>query len=223
MSGRDRKWGGTFWALLFVGVGLAAGCSSKPAEEAAREVAPRERPTPVALATPDPTVVDAEDAVLETDLGVIRIRFFPDVAPRHVAHFKQLATEKFYDGLGFHRAIPGNLIQGGDPQTRSGDPSLWGMGLPGQPTVPAEFNTRRFVRGTVGAARKGGDVDSATSQFFISLMPHPEWDGKYTVFGEVIEGIETVEKISEAPSDPMSQKVKEKVVIRQVRLEPAKR
>jgi cyclophilin family peptidyl-prolyl cis-trans isomerase len=79
------------------------------------------------------------------------------------------------------------------------------------------------VRGTVGAARKGGDVDSATSQFFVSLMPHPEWDGKYTVFGEVIEGIETVEKISEAPSDPMSQKVKEKVVIRQVRLEPAKR
>jgi cyclophilin family peptidyl-prolyl cis-trans isomerase len=223
MSQKDRKVGGTFWVLMVVGVGLMAGCSSKPVEEVGREAAPLERPTPVALATPDPTVVDAEDAVLETDLGVIRIRFFPDVAPQHVAHFKQLVKEKFYDGLGFHRAIPGNLIQGGDPQTRSGDPSLWGMGMPGQPTVPAEFNTRPFVRGAVGAARKGGDVDSATSQFFISLMPHPEWDGKYTVFGEVIEGIETAEKISQAPSNPMTQKVEQKVAIRRVRLEPAKR
>ncbi len=221
MLRRRRNWSWGAW--LLVGIGLASGCSPKPSELAERSETAPAKPTPVPLATPDPTVVDSQDAVIETDLGKIRIRFFPDVAPRHVVHFKQLAQEKFYDGLGFHRTIPGNLIQGGDPQTRSGDPSLWGMGMPGQPTVAAEFNTRPFVRGTVGAARKGGDVDSATSQFFISLMPHPEWDGKYTVFGEVIEGIETVEMISEAPSDPMSQKVKEKVVIRQVRLEPAKR
>jgi cyclophilin family peptidyl-prolyl cis-trans isomerase len=208
---------------VLVGIGLATGCSPKPADLAEQSATPTPSPTPAPLATPDPTVVDSQDAVIETDLGKIRIRFFPDVAPRHVAHFKQLAQEKFYDGLGFHRTIPGNLIQGGDPQTRSGDPSLWGMGMPGQPTVQAEFNTRPFVRGTVGAARRGGDVNSATSQFFISLMPHPEWDGQYTVFGEVIEGIETVEKISEAPSDPRTQKVAEKVVIRQVRLEPASR
>lgn len=221
MPRRQRNWGWGAWVL--VGIGLATGCSPKPADLAEQSATPTPSPTPAPLATPDPTVVDSQDAVIETDLGKIRIRFFPDVAPRHVAHFKQLAQEKFYDGLGFHRTIPGNLIQGGDPQTRSGDPSLWGMGMPGQPTVQAEFNTRPFVRGTVGAARRGGDANSATSQFFISLMPHPEWDGQYTVFGEVIEGIETVEKISEAPSDPRTQKVAEKVVIRQVRLEPASR
>jgi len=221
MPRRQRNWGWGAWVL--VGIGLATGCSPKPADLAEQSATPTPSPTPAPLATPDPTVVDSQDAVIETDLGKIRIRFFPDVAPRHVAHFKQLAQEKFYDGLGFHRTIPGNLIQGGDPQTRSGDPSLWGMGMPGQPTVQAEFNTRPFVRGTVGASRRGGDVNSATSQFFISLMPHPEWDGQYTVFGEVIEGIETVEKISEAPSDTRTQKVAEKVVIRQVRLEPASR
>jgi peptidyl-prolyl cis-trans isomerase B (cyclophilin B) len=160
--------------------------------------------------------------VIDTSYGKIRIRFYPDVAPLHVENFKKLAREKFYDGLGFHRVIPDNIIQGGDPQTRSGDPKTWGMGMPGQPTVQAEFNTRPFVKGTVGMARRGGDPDSGTSQFFICLTEHPEWDGQYTVFGEVIEGIETVAKISNAPSNPMSQKVDQKIVMNRVLIEKAK-
>lgn len=206
--------------LLAVVVLGGASCSSSPS---VTEKSPTPTPAPATtLATPDPSVVDDEVAVLETDYGKIRIRFYPDVAPRHVENFKKLTREKFYDGLGFHRVIPDNIIQGGDPQTRSGDPSLWGMGMPGQPTVPAEFNTRPFVRGAVGMARRGGDVNSATSQFFICLTSHPEWDGKYTVFGEVIQGLETVRLISNAPSDQGTQKVDKKVEIKRVYLEKAK-
>ena len=173
------------------------------------------------LATPDPSVVDAEQAVIETEYGKIRIRFYPDVAPLHVANFKKLTREKFYDGLGFHRLIPDNLIQGGDPQTRNGRPEDWGKGLPDQLRVPAEFSVRKFVRGTVGMARLGSDLNSATSQFFISLTNHPEWDGRYTVFGEVIDGLETVSRIATLPSDPRSQRAANKVVMKRVYLEKA--
>src|SRR5262245_61024542 len=100
----------------------------------------------------------ARFAEIETDHGRIKIQFYPDVAPQHVEAFAKLAREGFYDGLGFHRAKPGVLIQGGDPQTRNGDPELWGRGVDGQPTVPAEFSDKPFVRGTVGMARKGGDI-----------------------------------------------------------------
>lgn len=162
---------------------------------------------------------DDEIAIIETDYGEIRLRFYPDVAPRHVEHFKKLAREGFYDGLAFHRAVPGLLIQGGDPTTRSDDRSRWGMGEPGQETVPAEFSSRPFQRGTLGAARKGNDINSATSQFFICLRENPSWNGQYTVFGEVIEGIETVEKIANAPRE--GQLLQEKIVMRKVRLERA--
>lgn len=210
--------------LLLLAVGVA--CSSKPESvtesggEGERREAPREmRLAP--LATPDPSVVDAEQAVIETEYGKIRIRFYPDVAPLHVANFKKLTREKFYDGLGFHRLIPDNLIQGGDPQTRNGRPEDWGKGLPDQLRVPAEFSVRKFVRGTVGMARLGSDLNSATSQFFISLTNHPEWDGRYTVFGEVIDGLETVSRIATLPSDPRSQRAANKVVMKRVYLEKA--
>lgn len=214
-----RRW--TVSILLLVVVGGAA-CSSKQESVAEKEsVMPTPKPAAV-LATPNPAIVDDEVAVIETSYGKIKIRFYPDVAPMHVENFKKLARENFYDGLGFHRVIPDNIIQGGDPQTRSGDPKTWGMGMPGQPTVQAEFNTRPFVKGTVGMARRGGDPNSGTSQFFICLTEHPEWDGQYTVFGEVIEGIETVAKISNAPSNPMSQKVDQKIVMNRVLIEKAK-
>jgi cyclophilin family peptidyl-prolyl cis-trans isomerase len=159
-------------------------------------------------------------AMIETDFGNIKIKFAPDVAPKHVEHFIKLTREGFYDGLGFHRAELGLLIQGGDPQTRSGDPSLWGMGMPGQETVPAEFNNKPFVRGTVGMARKGNDVNSATSQFFICLRDRPQWNGQYTVFGEVIDGIDVVDRISRLPTaDPYSGRLLEKVVMKRVSIE----
>ncbi|HMY74570.1 MAG TPA: peptidylprolyl isomerase, partial [Blastocatellia bacterium] len=102
-------------------------------------------------------------------MGVIKIKLFPDVAPKHVENFKKLAQEGFFNGTGFHRAVPGLLIQGGDPNTRGDDRNTWGMGQPGQPNVPAEFSDRPFKRGVLGMARRGGDVNSATSQFFICL------------------------------------------------------
>jgi peptidyl-prolyl cis-trans isomerase B (cyclophilin B) len=172
-------------------------------------------PTPKVAGTP---VFDDEVAVFETDYGNFKIALYPDVAPRHVENFKKLISEKFYDGLGFHRALPDFIIQGGDPQTRGGgNRARWGTGNPNQPKVPAEFSTRPFVRGTVGAAR-ANDPNSATSQFFICLRPNPTWDGKYTVFGEVIQGLNIVQVISNVPTDT-TEKVKELPVIKRAYLE----
>jgi peptidyl-prolyl cis-trans isomerase B (cyclophilin B) len=158
-------------------------------------------------------------AVIETDYGNIKIKFAPEIAPKHVEHFIKLTSEGFYDGLAFHRADPGLLIQGGDPNTRNGDPSMWGMGMPGQETVPAEFSAKPYVRGTVGMARTN-NVNSATSQFFICLRDNPSWNGQYTVFGDVIEGIDVVDRISRLPtSDPQFGKLLEKVVMKKVVIE----
>ncbi|MGE0128517.1 MAG: peptidylprolyl isomerase [Blastocatellales bacterium] len=165
-------------------------------------------------------VLDDEVAVFETDYGTFKIALYPDVAPRHVENFKKLINSRFYDGLGFHRVLPDFIIQGGDPQTRGGgNRDLWGMGDPNQPKVPAEFSTRPFVRGTVGAAR-ASDPNSASSQFFICLRPNPDWDGQYTVFGEVIQGLNNVQIISNVPTEPGAQdKVKDLPVIKRAYLE----
>jgi peptidyl-prolyl cis-trans isomerase B (cyclophilin B) len=162
---------------------------------------------------------DDEVAVFETDYGKFKIALYPDVAPRHVENFKKLIREKFYDGTGFHRVIPDFIIQGGDPQTRGGgNRALWGMGDPRQPKVAAEFSTRPFVRGTVGAAR-ANDPNSASSQFFICLRPNPGWDGQYTVFGEVIQGLNNVQIISNAPTEPGTETVKDLPVVKRAYLE----
>ena len=153
-------------------------------------------------------------AVMDTDYGQIKIKLNGQAAPKHVENFKKLAREGFYDGLAFHRAVPNLLIQGGDPNTRSDDRSSWGMSAPDQPRVPAEFSDIPFKRGTLGAAR-GPDVNSATSQFFICLRDFPQWNGQYTVFGDVIEGIDVVDKIASLPTDPR-QRLMNKVVIKKV-------
>ena len=153
-------------------------------------------------------------AVMDTDYGQIKIKLNGQAAPKHVENFKKLAREGFYDGLAFHRAVPNLLIQGGDPNTRSDDRSSWGVSAPDQPRVPAEFSDIPFKRGTLGAAR-GPDVNSATSQFFICLRDNPGWNGQYTVFGDVIEGIDVVEKIASLPTDPR-QRLMNKVVIKKV-------
>jgi peptidyl-prolyl cis-trans isomerase B (cyclophilin B) len=197
---------------FFLGIfGLA--CSDKPATNGGASSA---MPTPKVAGTP---VFDDEVAVFETDYGNFKIALYPDVAPRHVQNFKKLISEKFYDGLGFHRVLPDFIIQGGDPQTRGGrNRARWGTGDPDQPKVPAEFSTRPFARGTVGAAR-GPDPNGATSQFFICLRPNPGWNGKYTVFGEVIQGLNIVQIISNVPTEPGTETVKELPVIKQAYLE----
>ena len=157
-------------------------------------------------------------AVIDTDFGQIKIKLDGDTAPKHVENFKKLAREGFYDGLAFHRAVPNLLIQGGDPNTRTDDRESWGIGAPGQPTIQAEFSQKPFKKGVLGAARRGNDVNSATSQFFVCLRDFPQWNGQYTVFGEVIEGIDVVDKIANQPSD-QRQLLVNKVVMKKVTIQ----
>ena len=132
-------------------------------------------------------------AVIETNMGMIKLKFYPDVAPNHCRNFIRLAKDGFYDNLIFHRVIKGFMIQGGCPQGT-------GMGGPGW-NVDAEFSQRKHLKGTLSMARST-DPNSAGSQFFICLEPQPGLDGKYTVFGQVIEGQDVVDKIGDLPTDP---------------------
>lgn len=137
-------------------------------------------------------------AVIETEFGAIELTFFPDKAPKHVENFIKLAKSGFYNGTIFHRVIPGFVIQGGDPNTKNKeDTSQYGMGGPGY-TVKAEFNDRLHERGTLSMARSQ-DPNSAGSQFFIVLARTPHLDGKYTVFGQVVKGMDVVDKIVNRP------------------------
>lgn len=126
-------------------------------------------------------------AIIETDLGTIELELWVDVAPRHVANFQRLAREGFYAGTGFHRVIPGFMIQGGCPDGT-------GMGGPGW-SIPAEFSDRPHERGVLSMARSA-HPDSAGSQFFICLADNAHLDGRYSAFGRVIRGIEAVDAIA---------------------------
>jgi cyclophilin family peptidyl-prolyl cis-trans isomerase len=167
------------------------------------------------LSFPDKGKAPKEVAVIETDFGKIVFEFLPDVAPKHVANFKKLANSGFYNGTAFHRVIPGFMIQGGDPNSKRDDRSTWGMGQPNQPTVPAEFSKISHKRGIVSGARRGDDVNSATSQFFICVADAPHLDGQYSVFGRVIQGMDVVEKIVNVPRDQRDNPLK-KVVMKKV-------
>ena len=173
--------------------------------------------------TADPAADPDELAVLETPYGRIVIEFYAQDAPKHTANFQQLAREKFYDGTKFHRIVKSSkefiAIQGGDPNTINGDPATWGQGQPGQKTVPAEFSTtRKHVRGAVSAARRGNDVNSATSQFFICDSAASKWDGQYSIFGNVIEGMHVVDAIARAPVFPNSERPLDPVLLERVYL-----
>jgi len=141
-----------------------------------------------------------EVAAIQTRLGRILFRFFPGEAPGHVASVKELIRRGFYDGTTFHRVIPHFVIQGGDPNSRDADRSNDGDGEADR-RLRAEFSTRLHYRpGTVGMARDV-DPDSGSCQFFIALENVPRLDGKYTIFGEVISGMEVARAIAEEPRD----------------------
>lgn len=142
----------------------------------------------------------SEQGVIETAVGTIVIEFFPGDAPNHVKNWKKLARMGFYDGTTFHRTVPGFMIQGGDPNSMDDDPYNDGAGGPGW-NVDAEFNDRKHLRGIVSMAR-GLSINSAGSQFFICLDDLPWLDRQYTVFGEVVEGMGTVDAIIRRPRDP---------------------
>lgn len=147
-------------------------------------------------------------AVIETNRGIIKFRFFPEDAPDHCRNFIRLAMSHFYDGLIFHRVIDGFMIQGGCPDGT-------GTGGPGY-TIDAEFNDRPHKPGTVSMARSR-NPNSAGSQFFICLVRKPQLDGSYTVFGQVTEGMNVVKKIGKVETGrrnrPVQEQIMEKVYI----------
>ena len=141
----------------------------------------------------------AEEVTIKTNFGSIKFTLLPELAPETVRNFSKLAKDVFYNGTLFHRVIPGFMIQGGDPNTKNPDKSMWGQGGPGY-NLKAEFNSRSHLRGIVSMAR-AADPDSAGSQFFIVTSDSTFLDKQYTVFGEVTEGMEVVDKIVNLPRD----------------------
>jgi peptidylprolyl isomerase len=133
---------------------------------------------------------------LDLAAGRVVIQLRPDLAPKHVARIKELAREGFYDGIIFHRVIEGFMAQ-------TGDPTGTGRGGSDKPNLPAEFSGQPFVRGTVGMARTS-DPNSANSQFFIMFAPAPSLNGQYTVWGQVVDGMQYVDQIAkgEPPAHP---------------------
>ncbi|ELV06609.1 peptidylprolyl isomerase [Brachyspira hampsonii] len=134
-----------------------------------------------------------EHLFIETNFGTIEIAFFPEKAPKHVEAIKKLANEGFYDGTLFHRVIPGFIIQGGDPLSKQPNRALHGTGGPNF-VIPAEFNDVSHKRGICSMAR-GTSINSAGSQFFICVADSPFLDGQYTVWGEVVSGMDVADKI----------------------------
>ena len=158
--------------------------------------------TATRVAAAEPTNADSKPphVLVKTKFGDMDIVLFPDLAPKHVESFLKLSKSGFYNGTIFHRIIPGFMIQGGDPLTK--DPanrSRYGTGGPGY-TLPAEFNKVPHEKGILSAARTA-DPNSAGSQFFIMVDKAPHLDGQYTVFGEIVKGIEVADTIVSQPRD----------------------
>ena len=153
-------------------------------------------------------------AVISTKYGEIVLEFYPKGAEKHVDSFITHAKNGYFDGTTFHRVIPGYIIQGGDPNSKDDDRSNDGLGghaanfygegeeeNPETWTLPAEFNDRPHITGTLSMARSPGRPNSAGSQFFICVGPTPQLDNKYTVFGQVVEGLDVIQKIVNTPRD----------------------
>ena len=155
-------------------------------------------------------------ASIETNHGKISFELLPDLAPETVRNFEKLTKDGFYDGTLFHRVIPGFMIQGGDPNTKTDNKGSWGMGGPGY-NVKAEFSSRSHLRGIVSMAR-AQDPDSAGSQFFIVTSDSAFLDRQYTVFGQVKEGMDVADKIVNMDKDGNDCPL-EKVVMTKVTLE----
>jgi len=176
MSGRTLRFG--FWICLLAMAACLPGTTMLHAAEGAAGKAPK--------------------AVIKTKLGDMEIVFFPDKAANHVQNFIKLAKSGYYNGTIFHRVIPGFMIQGGDPNTKDPKkPETYGMGGPSE-KLKAEFNDTPHRRGIVSMARTN-DPNSAGSQFFIVVKDSSFLDGQYTVFGEVVKGMEVADKIVNLP------------------------
>jgi cyclophilin family peptidyl-prolyl cis-trans isomerase len=161
-------------------------------------------------------VADGEIAVIETDYGTIKMELYSNIAPKMVARFKELAREGVYNGTTFHR-VNDSVIQGGDPFSKDNDRSNDGMGRSDKPNVEAEFSDIPYDTAIVGAARNQ-DVNTANSQFFITLKRQPGFDNRYTIFGKVIDGMNNVQTIAGAPRE--GEKPSEAIRIKSVTIQP---
>jgi peptidyl-prolyl cis-trans isomerase B (cyclophilin B) len=162
--------------------------------------------------------IPPSEAVVETSKGTFVVQLLPGIAPDHVRHFTTVAGKHGFDGTTFHRIIPRGIIQGGDPLSK--DPAkkaLYGTG--GLGLLKAEFSPRPMSRGAVAAVLRPRDNDSAGNQFFVVLSDQPSLTGKYTIFGEVVSGMDVVDAIGETPVD--GDKARERVTIQKVTVRPA--
>jgi peptidylprolyl isomerase len=152
-----------------------------------------------AIAQPLPAGLDKANAiVIDTTKGRIVIKLRTDLAPQHAERLKQLARDGFYNNVPFHRVMDGFMAQTGDGQNFNG------TGGSKYPNLKQEFSKVHFARGIVGMARRGDSVDSANSQFFIMFGDAPSLDGSYTVIGEVVQGMDVVDKLKKAPAGSAS-------------------
>ena len=150
--------------------------------------------------------------------GEIEVELYPDIAPLTCRNFDSLVSVNFYDGTAFHRVIPGFMIQGGDPNSKTKPQETWGRGDPSLKRVPAEFNALKHERGVISMARSS-DPNSATSQFFIMHAANSGLDGQYSAFGKVTKGIEVVDKVcsvqlggpqKSSPAEKITMKIRKK-------------
>lgn len=171
----------------------------------------------------------AEDvAILDVKIGNekklqrVVIEFYEADAPNTVANFKKLVSDRFYDGIAFHRIFPNQLVQAGDPLSKGKDRRNVGTGGPGY-TLPAEINKRKHVPGAVATARLGDKVNPARvsngSQFYVALVPMPHLDGQYTVFAHVTEGLDVLEQVSLKPADTNDNPI-DRVIIESAQIVP---
>jgi len=207
-------------ALMFLILSFSA-CNDKSSNTTTGTNANSKDPTAGTVKSAARPQPDAQVAVIETaDYGRIVIELYPNIAPKMVERFKKLISEKFYDGTAVHRVDQGlGIIQGGDPLTKGSNTAVYGTGNSPYPNVPAEFSDIPYERGTLGAARTS-DINGANCQWFITLKKQPAFDKKYTVFGRVIDGINNVEVIMNAPTMPGTPTPSDKVVIKSVTLQP---
>jgi peptidyl-prolyl cis-trans isomerase B (cyclophilin B) len=150
---------------------------------------------PLIFGNPEPPA-DAPRVRITTEKGDIVVALYHDRAPQHSENFLELCGKSYYDGTLFHRVLPRTMIQGGDPNTVDGDPDTWGLGGP-EKTIEAEIDPAlRHYAGVLAAAKKSGDTRSSGSQFYITIEANHGWNGTYTVFGVVVEGIEVALEIA---------------------------
>ena len=210
----------SLFILVFFAIALLSGCGKeevKKVDEKKVDTVKQQQPPPQTEQKKDTVKTEMKDTVatketksegdimkIETTMGTIKIKLFPDKAPKTVAHIKELINKGFYTGIIFHRIIDVFMIQGGDPTGK-------GNGGSGQ-TIPDEFgNGLKHDKKGVVAMANTGRPNSQDSQFYITLAPVPDLDGKYTIFGQVIDGMDVVEKMgkvktsgrpTDRPDDP---------------------